>query len=280
MNNYIQVDILFNPFDEIFTDVTASFLGEIGYESFTVEEPAMTAYINDQLFNEKLLSETLDKLPFETTCKYSFQTIVSENWNEEWEKNYFEPILIDNHCVIRSSFHKDTPQVPFDIIIDPKMSFGTGHHETTSLMIGYLLYMDVTGKSLLDMGCGTAVLAILARMKGANPVLGIDIDDWAVNNSRENIVLNNTSDIEIETGGAELLPGRKFDIILANINRNILLADISEYAKSLESGGILLMSGFYTEDIEAIENEATKHQLKKTGFTERNRWVAVKFSKI
>lgn len=279
MNNYIQVDIVFSPFDEIFTDVTASLLGEKGYESFTVVEPVMTAYINDQLFSEVLLKEVLSDLPFETKTSYSFQTIVSQNWNEEWEKNYFQPIVIDNECVIRSSFHKDTQEVKYDILIDPKMSFGTGHHETTSLMLAQLLKTDVAGKSLLDMGCGTAVLAILASMKGAKPVVGIDIDEWAVNNALENIALNKTSEICIQLGGAELLGAETYDIILANINRNILLNDIQYYVKCMHTGSSLFMSGFYVEDIPLIREEAEKNGLRFEQHTEKNRWVAVQFIK-
>ncbi|MFZ4455900.1 MAG: 50S ribosomal protein L11 methyltransferase [Bacteroidales bacterium] len=279
MNNYIQVDIIFSPFNEIFTDVTAALLGEIGFESFTVSEYGMTGYIDESLFSEEALKTTLLDLPFDTKTEYSVQTIVSQNWNEEWEKNYFQPILIENECIIHSSFHKDIPKVKYDILIDPKMSFGTGHHETTSLVIAQLLSTDVESKSLLDMGCGTAVLAILARMKGASPITAIDIDDWAVNNSKENIELNNTADIEVLLGGAELLDGKQFDIILANINRNILLNDIRHYAKCMNSGATLIMSGFYVEDIPIIEAEALVNGLIYQSHAEKNRWVAVKFTK-
>jgi ribosomal protein L11 methyltransferase len=279
MNNYIQVDINFTPFDEIFTDVAAAFLGEKGYESFTFSDSGMTAYIAENLFDETTLQQTLSELPFDTKTDFSHQLIVSKNWNEEWEKNYFQPIVIENECVIRSSFHLNTLSVPYDIIIDPKMSFGTGHHETTSLMLAQLLQMDVAGKSVLDMGCGTAVLAILARMKGATPVVAIDIDEWAVNNSIENIALNNTSDIAVLLGGAEILGSEKYNIILANINRNILLNDIHHYAACMESDSILLMSGFYLEDIPLIREEAERNNLCYESHTEKNRWVAVKFTK-
>lgn len=164
----------------------------------------------------------------------------SKNWNEEWEKNYFQPIVIGNECVIHSSFHQDTPEARFDILIDPKMSFGTGHHETTSLMLAELLKLDVTGKSFLDMGCGTAVLAILARMKDASPVTAIDIDEWAYENSLENIRLNHVSDITVKLGGAELLGTETYDIILANINRNILLHDMHRYISCMHTGSLTI----------------------------------------
>lgn len=279
MNNYIEVSILFTPCDEIFTDVAASVLGEIGYESFTASETGMIAYITENQFNEQELQESLAALPFDIQSSYSFETIVSQNWNEEWEKNYFQPIVIDDECVIHSTFHKDTPKVKYDILIDPKMAFGTGHHETTSLMLAQLLQSDVAGKSVLDMGCGTAVLAILAHMKGAGPIVAIDIDEWAINNSHENIALNHTNGIELRLGGAETLKKEYFDLILANINRNILLNDIHHYSACLQSGGVLLMSGFYTDDIDAIKAEAEKHGLSFVLYTEKNRWVSVKFIK-
>lgn len=279
MTNYIQVNITFSPCEEMFTDVAASLLGEIGYESFTASENGMVAYVTENEFDEAQIKVALLELPFETKTSYTFQTVLSQNWNEEWEKNYFEPIVIENECVIHSSFHKNTPIARYDILIDPKMSFGTGHHETTSQMLEQLLQMDVTGKSLLDMGCGTAVLAILAHKKGANPIDAIDIDEWACNNSTENIVLNETSNINVLLGGAELIENNSYDVILANINRNILLNDIHHYADSLLTSGFLVMSGFYTEDMPMIREEAERKKLTYVSHTVKNNWVAIKFSK-
>ncbi|MDD2799089.1 MAG: 50S ribosomal protein L11 methyltransferase [Bacteroidales bacterium] len=279
MNDYIQVDIQFSPYDEIFGDVTASLLGDQGYESFTFSANGMSAYVVESLFEEKVLEDILSDLMFETSTSFTYKRIVSQNWNEEWEKNYFQPIVIENKCVIHSTFHQNIPEAEYDIVIDPKMAFGTGHHETTSLMLAHLLQMDVKGKSLLDMGCGTAVLAILAKMKGADQVVGIDIDEWAVTNAKENIGLNQTSDIVILLGGAEILAEKKFDIILANINRNILLNDIHHYAACLKPKAELIMSGFYVEDIPFIREEAEKNNLSFDSHTEKNRWVSVKFIK-
>jgi ribosomal protein L11 methyltransferase len=201
-----------------------------------------------------------------------------KDWNEEWEKNFFQPIIIDDKCVIRSSFHQGTPKLEYEIIINPQMAFGTGHHETTSSIICELLDADLQGKSVLDMGCGTSILAILASMRGANPVTAIDIDDWCVNNSRDNIALNGINNITVELGDANLLKGRTpFDVIIANINRNILLADMAQYAACMHSGSELYMSGFYVEDIPVIREKAESLGMNFVHHREKNNWAAVKF---
>ena len=274
--NYIEVHLVIEPFEEYISDVLAEELGEIGFDSFVPSEEGLDAYIPESLFDEAKLKALLDDFPFEASISYNINQIESKNWNEEWEKNFFEPIVIGNDCVIHSSFHKNVPQAKYDIVIDPKMAFGTGHHETTSLVIGRLLTMELEGKTLLDMGCGTAVLAILAAMRGAKDILAIDIDTWCTENSQENIVINNIEGIEVKLGGAELLAGLHFDIVIANINRNILLADMEQYANCLSSGGELYMSGFYKEDIALIEAEANRNGLKLIDFNEKNNWVVVK----
>ena len=274
--DYIEVNFIIEPFEEYISDVLASELGEIGFDSFVPNELGMTAYIIQSAFEESKLTNLLSDFPFEANIEYTVATIEGKNWNEEWEKHYFEPIVIGNDCVIHSSFHKNVPKAKYDIVIDPKMAFGTGHHETTSLVIGQLLTMDLEGKTLLDMGCGTAVLAILAAMRGAKDILAIDIDTWCTENSIENIVANNISGIEVQLGGAELLEGKKFDIVIANINRNILLADMEQYAACLTSGGELYMSGFYVEDIPLIEAEANRNALELVDFNKKNNWVVVK----
>ena len=251
-------------------------MGEIGFESFVPTEESLDAYISESLFDESKLNILLTEFPFEASIDYKVTQIESKNWNEEWEKNFFEPIVIGNDCVIHSSFHKKIPKAKYDIVIDPKMAFGTGHHETTSLVIGRLLEMELKGKTLLDMGCGTAVLAILAAMRGAKNIVAIDIDTWCTENSIENITMNKIEGIDVQLGGAELLSGLHFDIILANINRNILLADIEQYAACLSSGGELYMSGFYKEDIPLIEAEDNRNGLKFIDYLEKNNWVVVK----
>ena len=274
--DYLEINFIIEPYEEYISDVLASELGEIGFDSFVPTIEGLDAYIPKNAFDESNLKNLLADFPFEASIDYKVTQIESKNWNEEWEKNYFQPIVIGNDCVIHSSFHKNVPKATYDIVIDPKMAFGTGHHETTSLVIGQLLLMDLEGKTLLDMGCGTAVLAILAAMRGAKDIVAIDIDTWCTENSVENIAINNISGIEVKLGGAELLEGLHFDIILANINRNILLADMEQYAACLSSGGELYMSGFYVEDIPLIEAEAIRNGLKLINYKEKNNWVVVK----
>ena len=277
--NFIQVNFSIEPHEEYLSDVLASELGELGFDSFLPTYNGLEAFIPANLYNEVKLNELLSNFIFEATIEYNAIKVETINWNEEWEKHYFEPIIIDNECVIHSSFHKDIPKLKYDIVIDPKMSFGTGHHETTSLMIGEILKMDVKGLNILDMGCGTSVLAILAAMRGASKITAIDIDAWCVENSIENIALNKVEGIEVAMGDAQLLKGLRFDVIIANINRNILLNDIKAYADCLDNGGELYMSGFYKEDIPLIEAEANRNNLKLNYFVEKNNWVAVKTTK-
>jgi ribosomal protein L11 methyltransferase len=274
--DYIEINFSIYPYEEYISDVLALELGEIGFDSFIPSLEGLSAYIPKSAFDELKIKNLLSDFPFEATIDYKVTQIESKNWNEEWEKNYFEPIVIGNDCVIHSSFHKNIPKATYDIVIDPKMAFGTGHHETTSLVIAQLLLMDLSGKTLLDMGCGTAVLAILGSMRGAKDIVAIDIDTWCTENSIENISINKISNIDVKLGGAELLKDLHFDIILANINRNILLTDMEYYAACLSSGGELYMSGFYVEDIPLIEAEANKNGLKLLEFKEKNNWVVVK----
>lgn len=274
--NYTEVRFFIKPYEAYIADVLMAELGELGFDSFVSTEGSLDAYIAEIFFDEQKIKSLLSDFPFEATIDYECNQIASKNWNEEWEKNYFEPIVIGNECVIHSSFHHHVPHATYDIVIDPKMAFGTGHHETTGLVIGELLKMDLKGKTVLDMGCGTGVLAILAAMRGASTILAIDIDHWCTENAIENIALNKVSGIEVKQGGAALLQGLHVDVVLANINRNILLADMEQYASCLSAGGELYMSGFYKEDIPLIEAEANRNGLKLVGFQEKNNWVVVR----
>lgn len=265
---------------EIINDVLASELGEIGFESFSENESGLDAFVPEKLYNIDLLKEKLAVFPLENVeLSYEEELIPDRDWNEEWEKNYFKPILIGNECVVRASFHKPIPGMTYSIVIDPRMAFGTGNHETTFLMIKEMLKLKLKGKDVLDMGCGTAVLAILASMKGSKRVVAIDIDEWAYTNALDNIRLNATPRIEIKLGGAEQLKDvGSFDVIFANINRNILLNDIRYYVGCMKPGGLLFMSGFYKQDIPAIKAECERNGLRFLSFTEKNNWVAVRFA--
>ena len=278
--NYLEFQFSVSPNNEIIADILSAMLGEIGFESFVSTDKGIDAYIQTSLYDENNVKEVIENFPMEASISFTSNEVIAQNWNEEWEKHYFQPIIIEQKCVIHSSFHKDIPQTEYDILIDPKMSFGTGHHETTSLMLTFLLEEELSNKSFLDMGCGTAVLAILASKKGANPITAIDIDEWATDNANENIRLNETNNIKILLGDASLLQNENnFDIIFANINRNILLNDMHNYVAKLNDNGHLFMSGFYKQDIPVIEEEANRLGLKLIDFKERNNWVAVKFAK-
>ena len=238
---YLEFTFHTTPCTEIVNDVLSAVLGEAGFESFVEQTDGIAAYIQKDLYNETVLKEALADFPLpDTQVEYAYQEAEDKDWNEEWEKNFFQPIVIDNRCVIHSTFHKDVPQATYDIVINPQMAFGTGHHETTSLIIEELLDNELKDKSLLDMGCGTSILAILARMRGAHPCTAIDIDEWCVRNSIENIELNHVDEIDVSQGDASSLTGKgPFDIIIANINRNILLNDMKQYITCMHPGSEL-----------------------------------------
>jgi len=280
--NYIETKFICTPCNEIITDILIAGLAEMGYESFQEDDNGVTAYITEDLFTKESIDTVITDFPLEANITYTSGLIIDKNWNEEWEKNYFKPLVIVNRCIIKSTFHQEEGHYDYTILIDPKMSFGTGHHQTTELMIREILGESFEGKSVLDMGCGTAILAILASMRGAGPVLAIDIDEWAYENAKENLELNNIHNVEVCKGGAELLDASKatFDIILANINRNILLHDINSYTRVLNKGGLLYMSGFYTEDIPAITTESKKYGMELDYYKNKDNWAVVRFKKI
>lgn len=276
---YLEFTFRTTPCTETANDVLSAVLGEVGFESFVEAPDGITAYIQKDLFNEVTLTEAISDFPLpDTQIRYTFQDAEDKDWNEEWEKNFFQPIVIGDRCVIHSSFHHDAPKAEYDIVINPQMAFGTGHHETTSLIIGELLDSELQGKSLLDMGCGTSILAILARMRGATPCIAIDIDEWCVRNSLENIELNKVDNITVSQGDASALEGKgPFDVVIANINRNILLNDMKQYVRCMHPGSELYMSGFYVDDIPVIQAEAARNGLYFVHHQEKNRWAAVKF---
>ena len=257
------------------SEILIAELGAAGFESFTENENGISAYIQKKDWNNELLNDIQILDSEEVEISYEFEEIDQINWNSEWEKN-FESIQVDDLVSIRAPFHKD-PKLKYDIVIEPKMSFGTGHHETTHLMIQHLIDLDLNGKSVLDMGCGTGILAIFAEMKGAKKLDAIDIDTWCYENSLENVARNQCKNIKVYEGDASLLGDKKYEVIIANINRNILLKDIKIYANNLEKEGVLLLSGFYVEDIPIIDKEAQKNHLKLAKTIERNNWVGLKY---
>ena len=273
--NYIELKCEKPPNEEQLEILIAD-LADMGFESFAEEEHHLLAYIPDKEYSDALLTENKYLQEQIQSKLLSTNYIKEQNWNAVWESNY-EPVIIKKQCQIRAPFHPANSEIEFDLIIQPKMSFGTAHHETTSLIIEILLDEKIKGKKVLDMGCGTGVLAILSSFKGAKTVLAIDNDEWAYNNSLENIALNNTDNVEVKLGDAGIFENEIFDLILANINKNVLLADIAAYSKVLVPGGIIIFSGFYTHDLEDIKSEAEKSGLKYQFHKEKNKWVAVVF---
>ncbi|MFN3755506.1 MAG: 50S ribosomal protein L11 methyltransferase [Flavobacterium sp.] len=253
-------------------------LGEKPFESFEENENGVIAYIQGQFHEEGLIDDLniLESIEFEVS--YHVESIEQVNWNEEWEKN-FDPIDVEGVCHVRAPFHPKTA-AQFNIIIEPKMSFGTGHHETTHMMIQHILDVEVANKSTLDMGCGTAILAILAEMKGAKPIDAIDIDQWCYLNSIENVERNACKNIQVFEGDASLLIEQKYDVIIANINRNILLNDMNSYVNCLNQNGLLFLSGFYSEDVTSIDECCSNLGLHLEKQLEKNNWVALRYRKI
>ena len=281
--NYIEVNYKISPYSENIADAIISELGDIGYESFSYTDTGFNAYIQIDQF-DILNIENLETVEFFSN-NFDIQTTIKEieqqNWNKLWEDN-FTPIIVDNKIQVRAKFHPADPDIKYDIIIEPKMSFGTGHHSTTALMLGMILDKKnkIEHKKVLDMGCGTAILSIMASKVGAAHVLGIDIDEWAYHNAFENINNNNLNNIDIKIGDATLLKNEdNFDIILANINRNILLEDMHNYIDRLNSNGYLIMSGFYLQDLAMIQAKAEELGLKFEHYKEENQWTSASFYK-
>jgi len=273
------IEMICHPSPGVHTgELLMAMLSEAGFESFSENDNGtLSAFIQAPMLTPELSARLSSDEFSDFLDSFRIERIADQNWNAVWESQY-EPVLIDGKCMVRAPFHPKQAGVEFDIVIMPKMSFGTAHHETTKQMIQYMLSTQLNGKSLLDMGSGTAVLAILARMKGAYPVTAIDNDEWAFNNALENVQSNNFADIEVLMGDASLLPGKKYDIILANINRNILLNDIPSYRESLNPDGKLFMSGFYSEDLPLIEAKANETGLTIMSHRVENNWTAACFT--
>ncbi len=278
--NYIELSCELNPYHTESAEIIIAYLSRYEFESFSDELPFVKAWIPENLFTVEVQDfiKNIDLEGIELSFKH--RLIKEQNWNETWEKNYFQPILIADKCIVRSTFHENTPKLKYEILIDPKMSFGTGHHETTSLMIEEILELDVQGKTILDMGCGTGILAILSAQKGAKNICAIDIDKWSYNNTLENLQLNSIKNVHVEQGNKNTIGSKFFNIIYANINKNVLLEDIPHYVAHIHHGGKLLLSGFYTQDYDDIHKIALESGLQLNNRREKNNWLMLSYFKV
>ena len=276
--NYKELIFSVSASEDYYRDLLINALSEIGFDTFEETVSGFKAYIPEAEFDSQKFGQALD--PYHSMFSFSFEenSIPYKNWNEVWESN-FEPLEISDQCYVRATFHASRPEFKYEIVIDPKMAFGTGHHQTTSMMMRWMLEEDLSNKRVLDMGCGTGILAILASKLGAHDIVAIDYDPLCYESTLENSVLNNSDNIEALCGSKETIPERKFDIILANINRNILLDQMDRYAEVLNEGGSIFFSGFYEgADLEMISNKAALLNLAYQGHKTDKNWVAAKFS--
>ena len=273
---YVQLIFKLDPLQPA-AEILMAELAQVGFESFVELDQGLEAYIQQADWKEESLKEISILNNPDFSIHYTIQSIAPKNWNEVWESD-FKPIVVDDRCAVRADFHEPIA-VDYELIITPKMSFGTGHHQTTYMMLQHILDLELEGTSVLDMGCGTGVLAILAIKKGAISADAIDIEPWCYENTKENVLLNNSKGVHAYEGDSSLLVDKNYDVIIANINKNVLLQDIPKYASCLKSQGILLLSGFYASDIEDIKKACTSVEIHYDSHLEKQSWVAVKFIK-
>ena len=292
---YTEVTFVIAPYSETASDLIAALTADIGFDSFVPAKDGVQGYVPTEQYDEAALRKVLADFPLsDTSVSFSACPLEDKDWNEEWERNFFQPIVVDGRAVVHSSFHTDYPKAEYDIVINPQMAFGTGHHQTTRLMMSYILNADLQGKDILDMGCGTGILAILACMRGARQADAIDIDQWCADNTRDNIALQHVDSltcglvdlINVLCGDATLLAERgPYDVILANINRNILLADMSRYVSRLRpspsegqgSPSRLFISGFYFSDLPILREKAESLGLRYLSHRTDSDWTAAEF---
>jgi len=273
---YSRLVVTCNP---EFSEILMAEIAEAGFDTFRETETGFEAYLEGNAFDKQLLEEIKEKYAPVTPLVFQYDEIEKQNWNEEWEKNV-EPIIVDDKCLVRAAFHKIDKPYEYEIIITPKMSFGTGHHQTTHLMLSAQMKMDHRGKRVMDAGCGTAILSVMASKLGATEVEAFDIDEWSVENGNENTENNNCSNIHIQLGKInEVNLTGTFDIILANINKNILLAEMQQYAAYLKPKGELLLSGFYEKDIPDLKAEAAMYNLREVRHQQRETWACLLLQK-
>ncbi len=280
MDNYYEIALIAQPPIDEHVEIILAYMGGFGFEG-SAENDKVMLYIAESETNKENIETLVTELIERNFCKsdYTLQMVAPKNWNEEWEKNYFQPIIVGEQCLIKSSFHKTDLKAKYEIVIDPKMSFGTGHHQTTSMMVEFLLNEKINNCTILDMGTGTGILGILASQIGCKEIIGIDNDEWCYENAQENILLNNINNFKVRLGDAGLLKTyhQYFDLIIANINRHILLADIKYYVESMKPGATLLLSGFYISDLDEIAEHCKSHQLTLVEVKEKEKWVAARF---
>lgn len=272
--DYIEV-FLHLPGSE--QELYMAYLAELGFESFEESADGLRAYIPAELFSEEALKSLLQELKFPAEHS-QVQRIAAKNWNEEWEKN-FNPVEVNEQCIIRAPFHRPDKTYPYEVLIMPQMSFGTGHHATTRLMMQRMLEMDMSRQEVFDYGSGTAVLAVLASKLGAAHIDAVDHDEWAYRNAADNISLNKATNIRIMRGGVEQVQGRTYALILANINKNVIVENMRSLAGLMAQAGILLCSGFYDTDLPDVEKAATANGLKFVDLATENKWAVARFQK-
>ena len=275
--NYFKITFEIQPDNQDYRDLLIASLADLGYESFVENDLSIEAYIPEPKYDEPVLTK-LDHQPL-FSFTYKSELIPDQNWNEVWEKNYFKPLLIAGKCLVRAPFHSDYPEAEIELVIEPKMAFGTGNHETTALMIELLLETKLQHKTVLDMGCGTGILSMLASKLGAKQITAIDIDEWPYESTVENCALNNCINVKAQRGDAGLLGEESYEIILANIHKNVLINDMASYCMVLDTKGLLFMSGFYENDLADITAEANRLGLKLKAYMTKNNWVAASFEK-
>ena len=275
--NYTKISFKLNPDNQENREILIAVLSDLAFESFDESEDVVMGYIPGESANLQEIEEITSALPF--SLETEDEMIPDQNWNEVWEKNYFKPLLIGNRCLVRAPFHTEYEPAEFELVIEPKMAFGTGNHETTTLVAEQILNMELDGKTVLDMGCGTGILGMLASLKGAKSVTAIDIDTWSFESTVENSRLNNIFNIEAKVGDAGLLGTETYEIIFANIQKNVIVKDLPAYENVLQSGGTIYLSGFYTQDMPDVKRKAESLGLVETGFREKNNWVVYSFIK-
>jgi len=281
MKQFVIANILVQELDEETAEIICAILANEGYEGFEIKEDAVSAYIEEELYQEEDITKALLALPMNLQFSIVKESLENENWNETWEKNFYQPIIIGEEVLVKSSFHKTDLKANYTIVIDPKMSFGTGHHETTSTVLSALVSMDLDKKSIIDIGTGTGILAFYCSMRGAGPIVATDFDPICIENGKENEELNGLNGIEWHLGDRKVLEklNEKYDVVIANINRNVLLQDMDQLSKLLNSQGTLYLSGFYTEDVSLIESAAKEHGLSILKQHSKNNWVCLELGK-